>query len=59
MHKNIAMEMDCGEEQFFVDSKPMVICRVARGKRCKMERTGELSQTSDFGFCKSNNAYCF
>ena len=30
-----AMEMDGGEEQFFVDSKPIEVCRVARGKRCK------------------------
>ncbi len=28
----IAMEMDGGEEQFFVDSKPIEVCRVARGK---------------------------
>ena len=33
------MEMDGGEEQFFVDSKPIEVCRVARGKRCKMGRT--------------------
>ena len=49
--KRIAMEMDGGEEQFFVDSKPIEVCRVARGKRCKMGRTGDFSQAPDFGFC--------
>ena len=33
LRKRIAMEMDGGEEQFFVDSKPIEVCRVARGKR--------------------------
>ena len=30
LRKRIAMEMDGGEEQFFVDSKPIEVCRVAR-----------------------------
>ena len=59
IYKDIAMEMDCGENLFLADSKPIEICRVVRGKRCKMERTGEFSQTPDFGFCISNNTYCF
>ena len=50
LRKRIAMEMDGGEEQFFVDSKPIEVCRVARGKRCKMGRTGDFSQAPDFGF---------
>ena len=44
------MKMDGGEEQFFVDSKPIEVCRVARGKRRKMGRTGDFSQAPDFGF---------
>ena len=48
LRKRIAMEMDDGEEQFFVDSKPIEVCRVARGKRCKMGRTGNFSQAPDF-----------
>ena len=55
----VAMEMDGGEEQFFVDSKPIEVCRVARGKRCKMGRTGDFSQAPDFGFCASQNTYYF
>ena len=26
-----------GEDYFYIDSKPIEVCRVARGKRCKME----------------------
>ena len=59
LRKRIAMEMDGGEEQFFVDSKPIEVCRVARGKRCKMGRTGDFSQAPDFGFCASQNTYYF
>lgn len=36
IRKRIAMKRDGGEEQFFVASKPIPVCRVARGKRCKM-----------------------
>lgn len=57
LRKRIAMEMDGGEEQFFVDSKPIEVCRVARGKRCKMGRAGNFSQAPDFGFCASQNMY--
>ena len=35
------------------------VCRVARGKRCKMGRTGNFSQAPDFGFCASQNTYYF
>ena len=59
LRKRIAMEMDGGEEQFFVDSKPIEVCRVARGKRCKMGRAGNFSQAPDFGFCASQNTYYF
>ena len=38
LRKRIAMKMDGGEEQFFIDSKPIEVCRVARGKRCRMGR---------------------
>ena len=51
--------MDGGEDFFFVDSKPIEICRVARGNRCKMGRTGEFSKALDFGFCASQNTFYF
>ena len=59
IRKRIAMKMDGEEEQFFVDSKPIGVCRVARGKRCKMGRTGDFSQAPDFGYCASQNTYYF
>ena len=36
IRKRLAFEMDGGEEQFFVDSKAIEVCRVVRGKHCKM-----------------------
>ena len=59
IRRRIAKEMDGGEEQFFVDSKPIEVCRVARGKRCKMGRVGKFSQAPDFGFCASQNIYYY
>ena len=59
LFNRIVMEMDGGEEQFFVDSKPIEVCRVARGKRCKMGRTGDFLQAPYFGFCASQNIYYF
>jgi len=51
--------MDGWEDFFFVDSKPIAVCRVARGRRCRMGRTGELMQAPDFGFCASQHEYYF
>lgn len=59
IRRRLAMEMDGGEDLFFVDSKPIEVCRVARGKRCKMGRTGDFSKAPDFGYCASQNTYYF
>ena len=59
IRKRLAMEMDGGEDLFFVDSKPIEVCRAARGKRCKMGRTGDLAKAPDFGYCASQNTYYF
>lgn len=59
IRKRIAMKMDGGEEQFFVDSKPIEVCRVARGKRCKMGKSCDYSVAPNFGFCASQNTYYF
>ena len=32
-------ELDRGEDYFFIDSKPIEVCRVARGKHCTMGKT--------------------
>lgn len=59
IRKQMAVAMNGREEFFFVDSKPIEVCRVARGKRCKMGRTGDFSQAPDFGYCASQNTYYF
>ncbi len=37
LRKRVAMEMDGGEEQFFVDSKPIEVCRVAEGNDARWD----------------------
>lgn len=59
IRKHMAVAMNGREEFFFVDSKPIEVCRIARGKRCKMGRTGDFSQAPDFGYCASQNTYYF
>ena len=59
LRKRIVMKMDSGEDLFFVDSKPIEVCRVAREIRCKMRRTGNFLQAPDFGFYASLNIYYF
>jgi hypothetical protein len=59
IRKRLAQRMDGGEDFFFVDSKPVEVCRTARGKRCRMGRTGDFSRAPDFGFCASQNTYYF
>ena len=59
LRKRIVMKMDNGEDLFFVDSKPIEVCRVARGIRCKMGRTDNFLQAPDFGFYASLNIYYF
>ena len=59
IRKRLAMKMDGAEKLFFVDSKPIEVCRVARGKRCRMGRTGDFSKAPDFGYCTSQNTYYF
>lgn len=39
LRKRITMEIDGGEEQFFVYSKPIEVYKVAREKRCRTGRT--------------------
>ena len=51
IRKRIALKMDGGEDFFLVDSKPIEVCRPARGKRCKMGQTGDFSRAPDFGYC--------
>ena len=57
IRKRIALKIDGGEGFFLVDSKPIEVCRPARGKRCKMGRSGDFSKAPDFGYCASKSTY--
>ena len=35
IRKRMANEIDGGEDYFCIDSKPIEVCRIARGKHCK------------------------
>lgn len=59
VRSRIAKRMDGAEEFFFVDSKPIEVCRAARGKRCAMGRTGDFDTAPDFGYCASQGVYFF
>ena len=59
IRKRIALKIDGGEDFFLVDSKPIEVCRPARGKRCKMGQSGDFSKAPDFGYCASQNTYYF
>ena len=59
IHNRIARHIDGGEDYFCIDSKPIEVCRVARGKRCKMGRKGEFAKAPDFGFCAFQGNYFF
>ena len=55
----IANYIDSGEDYFCIDSKPIEVCRLARGKRCKMGQNGDLATAPDFGYCASQGIYFF
>ena len=59
IRKRIAMKMDGGEEQFFVDSKPIPVCRVARGKRCKMGKRETIPLLPILDFAPHKNTYYY
>ena len=59
IRKRIALKIDGGEDFFLVDSKPIEVCRPARGKRCKMGQSGDFSKAPDFGYCASQTTYSF
>ena len=49
IRKRIAQAIDGGEEYYCIDSKPIEVCRAARGNRCTMGRTGDFALAPDFG----------
>jgi hypothetical protein len=58
IRKRIADVINGGKDYFCIDSKPIEVCRLARARRCKMG-IGDYSKAPSFGFCASQNAYCF
>ena len=59
IRKRLACKIDSGEDFFIVDSKLIEVCKVVKGKRCRMGRTVDFAQAPDFGFCTSQNTYYF
>ena len=59
IRKRMANEIDGGEDYFCIDSKPIEVCRIARGKRCKMGRSGDFALAPDFGYCASQGSYYY
>ena len=59
IRSRMAREMDGGEDYFCIDSKPIEVCRVARGKRCVMGRDGDFAKAPDLGYCASQGYYFF
>lgn len=59
IRSRMAKKMDGGEDYFCVDSKPIEVCRAARGKRCRMGRTGDFHKAPDSGYCASQGTYFF
>ncbi|MGL4519540.1 MAG: IS982 family transposase [Phocaeicola sp.] len=58
IRKRIAETIDGGEEYFCIDSKPIEVCRVARGKRCKMG-INDYHKAPSFGYCASQKSYYY
>lgn len=58
MRKRVAKRMDGGEEYFCVDSKPIEVCRLSRGKRCKMGITSP-EKAPNFGYCATQGVYYY
>ena len=58
IRKRIAKAMDDAEEYFCVDSKPIEVCRLSRGKRCKMGKD-EPDKSPAFGYCATQGVYYY
>ena len=50
--KRIVNSIDGGETYFCIESKPIEVCRIARGNRCKMRKT-DYEKALSFGYCSS------
>ena len=57
IRKRIATHIDGDENIFCIDSKPIEVCRVSRGKRSKM--SNDYHTAPNFGYCASQGSYYF
>lgn len=58
IRERIAERIDGGENYFCIDSKPIEVCRPARGKRCSMGRR-DYERAPSFGYCASQGLYYY
>ena len=58
IREKIANHIDAGESYFCIDSKPIEVCRIARGKRCKMGKD-DYEKAPSFGYCASQGVYYY
>ena len=58
IRKRIADIIDGVENYFCIDSKPIEVCRVSRGKRCKMGHKS-YSASPSFSYCASQGVYYY
>lgn len=58
IRQRMANEIDGGEEYFCIDSKPIGVCRPARGRRCSMGRNN-VEKAPSFGYCASQGVYYY
>ena len=59
IRSRIAKHIDGNADYFCIDSKPIEVCRLSRGRRCKMGKDGDFSTASDFGYCASQGCFFF
>ena len=59
IRSRIAKHIDGNEDYFCIDSKPIEVCRLSRGRRCKMGKDGDFSTAPDFGYCATQGCFFF
>ena len=59
IRRRLAMKMDGAEELFFVDSKPIEVCRVARESVAGWDGPVIFQRLLTFGYCASRNTCYF
>ena len=58
IRKRMVTKIDGGEDVFIIDSKPVKVCQLARGKRNMMGKTC-IGKAPNFGYCASQAMYYF